>query len=73
MRSTTNVFVQGLCGVVTNKICQSSLKVLEKSSENDVTYEKEIVVEETKDIAVSSNIIQDLEIYNHSELFNEKL
>ncbi|XP_076114773.1 putative sodium-dependent excitatory amino acid transporter glt-3 isoform X2 [Mytilus galloprovincialis] len=73
MRSTTNVFVQGLCGVVTNKICQSSLKVLEKSSENDVAYEKEIVVEETKDIAVSSNIIQDLEIYNHSELFNEKL
>ncbi|XP_063399933.1 excitatory amino acid transporter 3-like [Mytilus trossulus] len=63
MRSTTNVFVQGLCGVVTNKICQSSLTTLEKSSDNNVVYEKEIVVDESKD----------LEPYNHPELFNEKL
>ncbi|CAC5409715.1 unnamed protein product [Mytilus coruscus] len=73
MRSTTNVFVQGLCGVITNKMCQSSLKILEKSSENNVVYEKEIVTKEKKDITVSSNIIPDSETSYKRELFNEKL
>ena len=71
MRTTTNLFVQGLCGVVTNRLCQSSLKAAEGTTVPTDIFDKEIDVD--PDDKVQNNYIKMCETQQNGTIYNEKL
>jgi len=61
MRSTTNVYVQGLCGVVTDRICRSSLYDMEEKTKTtkDITVvqeENKLPLEQKSDHHLQNNV-----------------
>jgi hypothetical protein len=68
MRSTTNVYVQGLCGVVTDRICRSSLNNMEEKTQ---TTKDIAVVQEENKLPLGQK--SDHQIQNNVTMYTEKL
>ena len=66
MRSTTNLYVQGLCGVVTDRICRSSLYEGKTETTKDIT-----VVQEENKLPLEQK--SDHQIQNNVTMYTEKL